>query len=274
MPIPGGYYIKARKIEKSPIAYAPPHIREVWDLIIRKANHGGKHGGQRLERGQCLLRYKDIQDALKWYVGYRVQRYSRSQIETAMKWYTKQHMVTTTKTTRGLIITILNYDYYQDPKNYESHNENHNRTTMKPHDRQECKELKNDKNKKNRVFKYSKYVFLTLREAQSLIFDFGKDVILDMFERVDAYTANHRKGKPYDDCNRAIRNYIRSSKQPIDKIKRYIKCPECKANTTTAALEGSNWRCTGCNTKISKESAYKQLLPTEKITPLEEEENG
>ena len=41
-------------------------------------------------------------------------------------------MVTTTKTTRGLIITICKYCLYQDFKNYESHNESHNEATMKP----------------------------------------------------------------------------------------------------------------------------------------------
>ncbi len=46
-------------------------------------------------------------------------------------------MITTAKTTRGMIITILNYEKYQNPKNYETHSETHNedtvKTTLGPH---------------------------------------------------------------------------------------------------------------------------------------------
>ena len=55
-------------------------------------------------------------------------------------------MITTTKATRGLIITILNYDYYQDPKNYESHNESHNESRSSPQTPDTIN--KNDKNGK------------------------------------------------------------------------------------------------------------------------------
>jgi hypothetical protein len=41
-------------------------------------------------------------------------------------------MTTSTKTTRGLIITVRNYDYYQTPKNYEDHNEDATKTQRRP----------------------------------------------------------------------------------------------------------------------------------------------
>jgi hypothetical protein len=60
-------------------------------------------------------------------------------------------MITAQKTTRGMVVTILNYDKYQDPKNYESHKESHSddhkKATDYRHDRQEYKELKNEKKK-------------------------------------------------------------------------------------------------------------------------------
>lgn len=129
--IPGGYYIMARQAKDSDIAHAPPHVREIWHYLIREANHQGKKKyGEVLDRGQVLKSYEDIREDLHWMVGWRKQRYSKDQCETAMKFLRKPRrngsMVTTRRTTRGLIITIINYDYYQNPKNYESHNCDHN----------------------------------------------------------------------------------------------------------------------------------------------------
>lgn len=124
----GGFYIKARKIQRSWIAQAPPHIREIWDWILLSANY--KDNGD-IKRGQLLTTYKDIQEGLAWFVGYRKQTYKKHHCEIAMKALTREHMITTRKTTRGLVITVLNYDKYQDPKSYECYSENYNKATMK-----------------------------------------------------------------------------------------------------------------------------------------------
>jgi hypothetical protein len=115
--IPGGYYIKSRKIHDSDVAYAPPHVREIWDWLIAQANH--KDSG-RIKRGQTMRNISDIIDGLKWYVGFKKMAYSYSQCENAVKWLRKKGMITTQKTTRGSIITIVNYDFYQTAANYES----------------------------------------------------------------------------------------------------------------------------------------------------------
>ncbi|MFP4086402.1 MAG: hypothetical protein ACLFUL_06370 [Desulfobacteraceae bacterium] len=151
--IPGGYYIKARQIKDSDIAHAPPHVREIWDYLLREANHQGKKKhGFTLERGQLLTTYEDIQEALHWKVGWRKQKYTKWQCENTMKFLRKPRrngsMITTKKTTRGLIITILNYDYYQNPKNYESHKENHNESHNESHSLPQTPDTI-DKNEKN-----------------------------------------------------------------------------------------------------------------------------
>ena len=142
MKIDGGYYLKARIIQESEIAHAPPHVREIWDWLLKEANHKPrKRYGRMIKRGQTMRSYKDIQEGLHWMVGYRREQYSSSQCETAMKWLTKRNMITTARTIRGMFITINNYDTYQNPKNYESRLiENHNETTAPPHYKQECKE--------------------------------------------------------------------------------------------------------------------------------------
>jgi len=126
--ISGGYYIKARKIQESEISNAPPHVREIWDLLLMKCNYiNGK-----LNRGECLTSYKQIQEYLSWYVGWRKHTYTKGQCETAMKWLKKAAMITTMKTTRGVVVTVCNYEHYQNPKNYETYMEKTGKPTGEP----------------------------------------------------------------------------------------------------------------------------------------------
>ena len=121
MKIKGGYYIKARCIQNSKIAMMPPYVREIWDWLLKEANHKeNKVNGVTIHRGQLIRSFKDIQEGLKWMIGYRKMTYKKWQCEKSMKFLREQAMVTTTKATRGIFITICNYDYYQSPKNYES----------------------------------------------------------------------------------------------------------------------------------------------------------
>lgn len=117
--VKGGYYLKARCIQESEIAHLPPHVREIWDWLIKECNHKPrKIYGRMIERGQRLTSYKEIQEALHWTIGWRKMQYSKGNCETAMKLLKKRTMVTAEKTTRGFLVTVCNYDYYQNPENY------------------------------------------------------------------------------------------------------------------------------------------------------------
>jgi len=150
--IAGGYYLKARQIQNSEIAHSPPHFREIWDWLLKEANHqDNKCHGKTLKRGQLLATYNDITDGLSWKIGYRKQSYTKSQCEKAMKFLRSRSMIETTKTTRGLIITIHNYDKYQNPKNYERDSEGDNESGGV---RQRGATInKNDKNDKKEEYK-------------------------------------------------------------------------------------------------------------------------
>jgi len=150
--INGGYYLKAKCVQESWISKAPPHIREIWDLFIRKAFY---QDGESLKRGQLIITYSEIIEELAWFIGYRKMTYKKHHCEIAMKALVKETMITTTKTTRGVIVTILNYDKYQDIKNYECYTKNIVNTTgtLQPTDtiEKEIKEVKERKkeNKKD-----------------------------------------------------------------------------------------------------------------------------
>lgn len=121
-----GYYLMARRIDESPIARMPPHVREIWHLLIRKAMW---RDGTDLKRGQLLTTYKQIQEDLHWTVGYRKHTYEKHHIQTALDLlaaptpeHTTAHpMIRKAKTTRGILITVLNYDVYQNFETYETY---------------------------------------------------------------------------------------------------------------------------------------------------------
>jgi hypothetical protein len=122
-PIRGGYYLKARCIEQSDVAHAPPHVRELWDYLLRVAFW---QDGDKLRRGQVLTCCPEIQEALHWKIGWRKERYSSAQIETGMKTLRKAGMITTRRTTRGVVVTVCNYERFQTPDNYDNRTENRN----------------------------------------------------------------------------------------------------------------------------------------------------
>lgn len=140
--------MKARCIQNAEISEAPPHVREIWDWLLKEANFKDmEYMGTIIKRGSCFTSYQEIRDGLSWRIGYRIQRYSKSQCETAMKYLTKHGMITTAKTTRGLLVTICKYEKYQDVKNYESYSEHETKATRKPQPSDTIS--KNEKKEKN-----------------------------------------------------------------------------------------------------------------------------
>ena len=132
--IPGGYYIVARK--RPEIQGAPPIAREVYNYLNAQANYENRESsGRVISRGQCVRTYEDIQEGLAWYVGFRKMKYSKDQIEGALKWLVKHELITKVKTTRGLIITIENYDFYQTPGIMNTAT----KTTRKPQQTHTCR---------------------------------------------------------------------------------------------------------------------------------------
>lgn len=113
--IKGGYYIKARQIVESDIARCSPCVREIWDFLLMKANHANT---KVCVRGEMFTTYKEILDSLSWYAGWRKMSYSKHDCENAMKILRTKGMITTQKTTRGIRINVVKYDYYQNPDNY------------------------------------------------------------------------------------------------------------------------------------------------------------
>lgn len=127
MTIPGGYILISRKLIESEIYNKPPLYMKVWIYLLSEAKFKRT---DRLERGQLYTTLSEIQEACSWYVGYRKETPSKSKIYRVIDWLRKtgervheqdmtDKMIETTKVTQGMVITVVNYDYYQAPENYE-----------------------------------------------------------------------------------------------------------------------------------------------------------
>jgi len=113
--IPGGYILQPRCFDKSDASHFSPVTRELWFYLLRNVNH--KDNGK-YQRGKGFFNFGDIQNDLSWFVGYRRETYSKPQITKSLQRLCEANMIETIKATRGLIVIVLNYSFYQDPDNY------------------------------------------------------------------------------------------------------------------------------------------------------------
>ncbi|OJH15994.1 hypothetical protein BLX88_25885 [Bacillus obstructivus] len=165
--IPGGYILISRKLVESEIWDKPPLYIKVWLYLLTKAQHKQYKG---LKRGQIYTSIPEVREGCSWRVGFRKEKPTKDQIFQIIDWLRKPHeavyedetkatMITTTKATHGLLITIENYDFYQDSKNYESNDESTNdkrtkatREQRQPDNiKQECKNDKNEQEKNKKI---------------------------------------------------------------------------------------------------------------------------
>lgn len=225
--IKGGYYIKARCLRDSWIAHSAPVVRETWDYLLREANHKErKYNGHTIKRGQLFRTYREIRESLSWMIGYYKKTYSVDQMKHAMKLLTKHKMITLTNTPRGIIITVCNYEYYQNPKNYESPTEHTNHPPTNPPTIHQASPTSN-KNVKN--YKNEKKEPKTLCGGNKKTESFQEyfDIIWPHYPRKDekknalkAYQVRIREGTKPDELLTAAKNYAKAVK---GKEKRFIK---------------------------------------------------
>jgi hypothetical protein len=127
--IPGGYILVARKLLSNSIMKGPPMYIKLFIWMLLRAFF---KGGKGLDRGQFLTSISELRNAMAYRIGYRTVKPSVDQIRSAYEAFTKASMITTKKTSNGMIVTILNYDKYQNPENYEAHYEHHTENLTEP----------------------------------------------------------------------------------------------------------------------------------------------
>ena len=136
--IMGGAFILARQTFESDIwTKKPATWFKIWVYIIGKTNHKDKTG---FKRGEHFFNFTQELRDIGSDITYDMVRHS-------MTYFKKSGMISTTKSTRGIVIKVLKYEDYQTLDNYSSTTpstteaqQKHNRSTTIH---------KNDKNEKN-----------------------------------------------------------------------------------------------------------------------------
>ncbi len=143
--IPGGYILYPRNFLDL-LDEAPLLDRVLWTWLNCRANHkDGDTARGRLRRGQLLATIPEMQRALCHRAGRSLRAPSKTAVWRALQRYRRRNMIETRRTTRGLIITICQYERYQSPAHYGRHATETAQTTEVQYDRQEEKKQKKGK---------------------------------------------------------------------------------------------------------------------------------
>lgn len=137
--INGGYILTSRKLINSAIYKKPPNYLKVWMYLLSKASHQ-KHGN--LKRGQGFCSIPELMEVCTYYVGARPKKATKKEIWNILEWLRNPNegdakgtrrgtMIETTRVTHGFLYTIVKYNYYQTPSNYESNSEGNNEEDTK-----------------------------------------------------------------------------------------------------------------------------------------------
>ncbi|MGE0156776.1 MAG: hypothetical protein AB7T17_07095 [Geobacter sp.] len=111
----GGYILLSRQLLNSDIWRKPPHYLKIWVWMLMTAHWADGD----FERGQLCTSYAELQELGVHKSGNRTEgRFTTDQVRSAISWLVETGAIKTEKTRHGLMITIQNYDEYQNPANY------------------------------------------------------------------------------------------------------------------------------------------------------------
>jgi hypothetical protein len=179
--------------------------------LILHANHKpSRFMGEEIRRGQIVVGRRRLSEETG---------ISEQSIRTSIERLKSTNEITSKSTNKFTIITLCNYESYQD-MNTEINQQNPNKSTNdQPATNQqlttikECKECKEFNNKS----KYLDFVFLTPEEYNRLKREFGQRFLDTCIFRLDAYLANNKKKRrEYQDHNKVIRTWV------IDEVRKKI----------------------------------------------------
>lgn len=132
--IPGGAFLVPRNILNSELWETKPSWWfKVWFYILSHANF--KDHNDKLRRGDLLTSY----DTIYRECNLIKEQVTADAIDNVLRFFKKTRLITTRRTTRGLIITVLNYSNLQNFKSFSNDTKNDSKndieTTHERHDK-------------------------------------------------------------------------------------------------------------------------------------------
>ena len=230
-----GFILESRSILKSDIWSKPPLYFKVWHYLLLNAKF--KDDGN-LKRGQLFTSLNEIREACSYHVGYRKITPPKQEIHRIFDWLRSSHeddtnvttsepMIRTTKVTHGMIVTIVNYDIYQDAKFYERDSEHdYERTTNglrtgrhRNNIKEEREERKKDKKESIGRSNAKKFVKPTMEEVAQYCSERKNGIVPQDF--IDFYEARGwklTKGVAMKDWKACVRTWEKNRKQRTSKF--------------------------------------------------------
>ncbi len=244
--IPGGAIILARKIIDSEIMDKPPLYMKVWVYLLGRAQHKQY---KQLERGQLRTTIDEIREACSWHVGARKETPTIKEVRCVLDWMRGKSnssrksaegrtkgtpngtMISTTKGTHGMVVTIENYSVYQDLSNYEGHKkkedeghaENPTKGIARAQYKQEC--FKNEQEIKKIDDDVITEIDHSYQEVQNLYLQKAEKLILsgnDMASMSALIEKNIPLPTILEGIEQAFKNF--KPKHPRDKIHSFSYC--------------------------------------------------
>ena len=206
------FFIIDRKLLDSDLWVDEPFTKgQAWVDLIGMANFRDlkRYKGEQVEifkRGQVVTSERTLAERWHW---------SRGKVKRYLELLASDAMCATKQTTRGLVITLENYGFYQDVVKKTDHKTDQSRATREPlagHSRTQKNNV-NNVNKGNNVregaLPRGPYGHLTLTEGeyQKFLTEYPKDgerFIAEMDEYMDA------EGKTYKNCYTALKRWAKN----------------------------------------------------------------
>jgi hypothetical protein len=167
--IKGGATLWARQTIESEIFLDKPHVWfKIWFYLVNRVNHAEN---KNFKRGECFLKYDWIMEKTKS---------TKHQIDGFVRWAKKSQMLTTQKTTRGMIVFLPKYSHFQTLDNYYYDVKTDTKTETKTKQKRNKNETinKNDKNEENDK------TTTNVVEAKPIFGNLEINWLLDEFERI------------------------------------------------------------------------------------------
>ena len=120
--IRGGFILLSRKLLTSGIMEKPALYLKLWAWMLLQATHTERGT---LKRGQFFTTIDDMRRAMAYKIGYRETMPTEKQIRRAYGFKIDSGMIEIQKKPHGIIISILNFDTYQNPENYKTKENQH-----------------------------------------------------------------------------------------------------------------------------------------------------
>ena len=130
--IPGGFVLLSRQVMDSDLTGKPPMFFKLWIWLLCRAR---RKANGKFNVGEVFTSIDEMREAMSWYIGFRKIKPTKNEIRKAYESFMKEGMATTRKTTRGLVISLSNFEKYQNPKSYEAHTESPTKNPRRTHER-------------------------------------------------------------------------------------------------------------------------------------------